>query len=461
MAKIRQLPNKILNQELEFLTPHGQAELYWNNFLNTELGSLYQIIPWKELCKQFYSTRYPKCGKKPEFELQGKLALQFLKSHGGLSDKDLMARMATDYSYQFFCGVYYKPGDKVPGFKIISDIRCELSKCLKIGDFQKTLAQSWKPYLNDTHVLLTDATCYESFIRYPTDVKLLWECCAWTYGQMKRLNKALQGRMPRSKFMEIEQRFLNYQRNKKKSWKKAQKLIGSLLYLLHKLNAHLNEIETRAEIKFVLLPKAYKERRTAIKKVYLQQTKLHATGERSPGMIVSIDKSYLRPIVRGKEVKRVEFGAKVNMIQVDGINFIEHLNYNAFNEGTRLISSIRLHRDLFGRCTHVAGDRIYATNRNRSYCHKHKIVTSFIPKGNIALQFQGETKKIKSLLSKERATRMEGSFGTEKNHYSLDRIKARTKSTESMWIFFGVHTANAVRLASRIELDKKILRQAA
>ena len=53
-------------------------------------------------------------------------------------------------------------------------------------------------------------------------------------------------------------------------------------------------------------------------------------------LIVSIDKSYIHPIVRGKETKSVEFGSKVNMIQTDGINFIEHLSFSAFHEGIRL-----------------------------------------------------------------------------------------------------------------------------
>ena len=51
---------------------------------------------------------------------------------------------------------------------------------------------------------------------------------------------------------------------------------------------------------------------------------------------LSIDRHYVRPIVRGKETKSVEFGAKVNNIQIDGISFIEHLSFKAFNEGIRL-----------------------------------------------------------------------------------------------------------------------------
>ena len=47
-----------------------------------------------------------------------------------------------------------------------------------------------------------------------------------------------------------------------------------------------------------------------------------------------------------KETKAVEFGAKVNKLHVDGISFIEYFSYDAFNEGTKLESGIRLHRTL-------------------------------------------------------------------------------------------------------------------
>ena len=38
-------------------------------------------------------------------------------------------------------------------------------------------------------------------------------------------------------------------------------------------------------------------------------------GKKVSDRIVSIDRHYVRPIVRGKETKSVEFGAKVNNIQ--------------------------------------------------------------------------------------------------------------------------------------------------
>ena len=65
-----------------------------------------------------------------------------------------------------------------------------------------------------------------------------------------------------------------------------------------------------------------------------------------------------------------------------------------------------------------------------------------------------EKKKEKDLVRKDldrvRTTAMEGSFGTQKKHYGLRRIKARTKRTEILYIFFSIHTANEVQLADRI-----------
>ena len=85
--------------------------------------------------------------------------------------------------------------------------------------------------------------------------------------------------------------------------------------------------------------------------------------------IVSLSKPHLRPIVRGKEVKSVEFGAKVNNILVDGISFIEKLSFNAFNEETHLVHCLKMHKKLFGGdAKKVGGDTGYAGTENRDYC---------------------------------------------------------------------------------------------
>jgi tRNA A37 threonylcarbamoyladenosine dehydratase len=113
------------------------------------------------------------------------------------------------------------------------------------------------------------------------------------------------------------------------------------------------------------------------------------------------------------------------------------------------INSIRHCRTLFGKITHIAADDIYATNSNRKYCTGEKITTNFKQKG-LAGKYEEHRQIIASIIRKERATQMEGSFVTEKHYYILDKIKAWTQMNEILWIFFGIHTANDVRITKRL-----------
>jgi transposase len=445
MAKVINFGENI--SRINLFSPHHDKELYWNLFLESNLGQIYQSIPWNSLVPLF-STRKDKRGRKGFFDTQGKLGLMFLKSYSKSSDEKLIERLNTDYSFQFFCGIYLMPGQKITDVKLPSKIRCELAGKLDIHSCQKALAAHWKPWLEHTSVLLEDATCYETDMRFPTDVKLLWECNDWVYSQIKLLCKYNKVRRPRSKFDQQKQKYLNYQRSRKKTHKKTVRRVKSLLYLLEKLLEQLTDLEAQGTGIGCVLPVRYYKRTDTIRKILAQQQEMFKTGKTVPDRIVSIAKDYIRPIVRGKETKQVEFGPKVNMVQVDGINFIDYLSFDAFNECKRFISSIRLCHELFGKTTHAAADAIYATNENRKYCTQNNITTSFKRKGK-AGKHEQQKRKIQRILSTERATRMEGSFGTEKQHYTLDRIKARIKSTEILWVFFGVHTANAKRIATK------------
>ena len=197
------------------------------------------------------------------------------------------------------------------------------------------------------------------------------------------------------------------------------------------------------------------QRRFSVIQTVLEQGKNLFAGQKVSSRIVSIDRHYLRPIIRGKETKSVELGAKVNNIQIDGISFIEHISFKAFNEGVRLKDCIHLQQQLTKvRVKALAADSIYANNANRKFCTKYHIGTSFKHKGRAAKD-EPLRKILRSELSRERATRLEGSFGTQKQYYSLARIKARNRKTEMLWIFFGIHTANAVCMIEKVEKKKR------
>lgn len=146
-------------------------------------------------------------------------------------------------------------------------------------------------------------------------------------------------------------------------------------------------------------------------------------------------------------------------MQIDGINFIQHITFDAFNEGTQLVKTIDKSYQLIKiKVKSVGADAIYATNANRKYVTKNNIKTDFRPKGIKPKDYK-EQQALRQIISKERATRLEGSFGKEKEHYHLKKIKAKTEKTEKLWIFFGIHTANALEIGRRI--SKKALEKAA
>ena len=272
---------------------------------------------------------------------------------------------------------------------------------------------------------------------------------------MCELSSILGLHHPRTKFLDVQKANLTYRKQRKHSRSQMRKITRRLIDLLGKILKEIREIERGHENAENLLTVREKGDLEIITRMYRQQKnhfRNNDSRESIPNRIVSLSKPHLRPIVRGKEVKSVEFGAKVNNILVDGISFIEKLSFNAFNEGSLLIHCLKMHKRLFGvEAKKVGGDTGYAGTENRDYCKANGIQTSFVKRG---LPF-GEKKKEKDLVRKElarvRATAMEGSFGTQKEHYDLRRVKARTKRTEILYIFFGIHTANVVQLADRIE----------
>ena len=97
----------------------------------------------------------------------------------------------------------------------------------------------------------------------------------------------------------------------------------------------------------------------------------------------------------------------------------------------------------------LGADGIYANNENRKYVSRRTIKTDFKRKGKPSKHKHHFTQLAK-MITKERASSLEGSFGTDKEHFLLNRIKARTKQTEVLWILFGIHTSNALKIGRRM-----------
>ena len=428
----------------------SHQQLLSQRFLQTDLGQLYLSIPFQQLASTIPIPKQGISGKgcKPWFNVQGGIALMFLKHYMNISDEMLIERINTDWGMQYFCGIQLHATEKIKDTDLPSRWRSYIGSHLDIDTMQKIFATAWKKDISYPTISSQDATCYESRISFPTPVKLLWDCCNKTYNSYQNIRKGLKLRISRCNYQERKKEFLSYQKTKKKTNRAQKKLIKKLLkFLLRLLQLQKEIIEKHS----IVLPLKQQAQMLTITKVYEQQHgKAYGNGEPIKDRIVSLSKPYIRPIVRGKENKTVEFGAKVNKLQIDGISFIEHFSYDAFNEGTRLKDGIALHQQLFNcKCTHHSADKIYATNKNRKYCTSKKIVTNFEPKGKQKAAHIEQSKIMRALLNKERGTKLEGSFGNEKNHYLLQKVNARNGITEKCWIFFVIMTANASIITNR------------
>ena len=118
----------------------------------------------------------PKLGRRSYFTAEGKVALMFLKMYTGLSCPKL-----------------------------------------KIQQLQDILAEQWKPYMQNLDTMYTDATCYESEMRYQTDPKLLWEGIEKSYETMCELSRRLRIHRPRTKFIDVQKANLTYRKQRKHS----------------------------------------------------------------------------------------------------------------------------------------------------------------------------------------------------------------------------------------------------
>src|SRR5664279_2137416 len=241
-------------------------------FYQTDLGRLHRSIAFKDLAAKIPSRLHNKSGRgrKPFLKPEGGIALLILKHYTCLSDDMLIDRLNTDWCMQYFCGVQLK-ARRIKDKNLVSWWRCYIARHLDIKELQKILITSWKPYMEQTHVTMMDATVYESNIRYPTDVKLLWESIVKVYQIIGGKRRLLKLRVSRSNYGKHKKNYLGYQRNRRKSKRQDKKLRKQLLKYLLRLLEGLQDLQKGHEFNL-----SNKERKliSHIKTIYSQQHEL-------------------------------------------------------------------------------------------------------------------------------------------------------------------------------------------
>ena len=150
-----------------------------------------------------------------------------------------------------------------------------------------------------------------------------------------------------------------------------------------------------------------------------------------PGRIVSISQPHVRPIVRGKANKDVEFGAKISISsQKEGYVSLDKISWDAYNESGDLAEQIEAYKNRFGYYpSSVHADAIYRTRANRRYCKQRGIRLSGKPLGRPRKVTADNQQQLSAERAQQRQDELdripvEGKFGNAKRKGTLDRIMA-------------------------------------
>ena len=272
-------------------------------FYTTPLGHLHKAIPFDAFIKGIKAPLNAISGKgcKPRFDVKGGISLQILKSCYRCSDALLIEQLNGNWQMQLFCGIQLKHGEQIKDKDIVGRWRSFLGKKLDMDKLQLGCVQHWRPSLQDTNAGFCDATVYESYIAYPTDAKLLWQACCDVYKMIKNQRKTLKLRHTRSNHEKRKAHYLSFVKRRKKSIRQSKKICRGLLKYLVRLLEQLQKL-----VKKYKTTTGNHKRFTTIEKLKEQQWKLHFGNELTvTDRIVSLHKDYVRPIIRGKEVKPV------------------------------------------------------------------------------------------------------------------------------------------------------------
>jgi transposase, IS5 family len=290
--------------------------------------------------------------------------------------------------------------------------------------------------------LITDATAAPQNITYPTDLKLLNAAREKSEALIDMLwNPLVHGNTKPRTYREVARKlFLNTARKKQKNNKAIYKSNGQQLRFLRRNLAHIETLLAACPV-FPLKPKDQKYL-MVLHTVYEQQEQMHRTHtNRIEHRIVNIHQPHVRPIVRGKEKAKVEFGSKLQVSIVNGFTFIDHLSWDAFNEGQYLQTSVEYYKRRLGYYPkEVLADQIYCTRENRKLLKEKGIHLVAKPLG------RPSAKAVAVHLSPGERNPIEGKFGQAKTAYGLDNIKAKLKQTSESWIAMIALVLNLVNL---------------
>ena len=415
-----------------------------------------QTIPWLETEKRYAALFTNRKGNvaKP---LRLALGACIIQAEYGYSDEETALQIQENPYLQYFCGYPGYNDEKLPfdpslmvyfrkrltpevlgkiNEMILRDAKARHSK--EVEDKDDDNSDDGSGTGSNSGTMIVDATCAPSNIRYPQDISLLNEARENAEKLLDVLHDPADGKKPRTYRKRARKDYLKYTRCRKHTAKMTRKAIGKqLTYLRRDLDA--------VEVKLSLgksLTARQTERLNTIRTIYEQQKYMHNNHTHSvPDRIVSVSQPFVRPVVRGKAGKPVEFGAKLDINVVDGWTRLECFSFDAYNEAGNLQEMEERFLEREGHYpSRILADKIYRNRENLSYCKEHGIRLSGPALGRPR---KGETRdKAQDYRDECERVEVERRFSLAKRKCGMGLVTAKLRETAAHVIARSVLVLN-------------------
>lgn len=406
-----------------------------------------QTIPWLDIEKRYAKLFTNRKGNvaKP---LRLALGACIIQAEYGYSDEETALQIQENPYLQYFCGYPGYDDERLPfdpslmvyfRKRLTPEVLGEINEMILKTNTKKDDDENNHPTDGgNSGTLIVDATCAPSEIRFPQDVSLLNEARENAEQIIDTLQEQSTEKKPRTYRNKAHKDSLKYMRSRKHTAKKTREAIRKQLQYLRR---DLSIIDTMLQ-SGLKLPQKWQTRLETLRRIYEQQKYMydkhtHSVADR----IVSVSQPFLRPIVRGKAGKPVEFGAKLDISVSNGWTRLEYWSFDAYNESTKLIETIERY---FAREGHyperVLADKIYRNRENLSYCKLHGIRLSGPALGRPKKDEVRD--KRQTYLDQNDRIEVERQFSLAKRKCNLGKVRTKREDTIGFTLAMSIVVLN-------------------
>lgn len=413
-----------------------------------------QTIPWPEIEKRYAALFTNRKGNAAK-PLRLALGACIIQAEYGYSDEETALQIQENPYLQYFCGYPGYDDEKLPfdsslmvyfRKRLTPEVLGEINEMI-LRDAKERQAKEDKDCDDSDNTpgaggnsgtMIVDATCAPSNIRYPQDVSLLNEARENAEKLLDVLHDPADGKKPRTYRKCARKDYLKYARCRKHTAKMTRKATQKQLNYLKR---DLDAIDSKLLLGKVLTDRQA-ERLSTLRTIYRQQKYMYDNRTHSvSNRIVSVSQPFVRPIVRGKAGKPVEFGAKLDISVVDGWTRLECYSFDAYNEAGNLQAMAERFREREGHYPgRILADKIYRNRENLNYCKERGIRLSGSALGRPRKDEIRD--KTQDYLNECERVEVERSFSLAKRKCGMGLVTAKLRETAAHVIAMSILALN-------------------